>query len=219
MAMQYSCDYCGEPISDGRLMITLGVYGTAYLPDRGSTRYLSDHDETGRLGHYHASEERQCWLEMVDRIALVHAVSSDLGPDRDAVELRITQRQQRERERSERDERERDYRARVRDWHRRTREDRDALVVRALGRDRLTIRELMDRVNVALGSPTREEGWSTVDYGNTANIVKRLLREGRLQREREMFNKTHTRYRYFQRQALHGPIADLDRAYSDEGVA
>jgi hypothetical protein len=47
----------------------------------------------------------------------------------------------------------------------------------------------------------------------------RLLREGQVERQAERFNKSHTRYRYSCRRALEGPIADLDRAYRDDGEA
>jgi hypothetical protein len=77
------------------------------------------------------------------------------------------------------------------------------------------------RMNRELGFPEPERGTYAprAVYGNELRaLVMRLFRDGQLKREAETFNKTHTRYRYFRRRGLEGPIVDLEQAYHDEPV-
>lgn len=98
-------------------------------------------------------------------------------------------------------------------WKRMPRERREALAFQALGDNRLVIREITDRINAELGYPQQPGG---AVYGNeVASLVKRMCRQGQLEREPETFNVNHLRYRYFRRRGLEGPIADLERALSD----
>ena len=106
-------------------------------------------------------------------------------------------------------------------WKRMPRERRETLVLHVLGDDRLVIREITGRMNAELGYP-QSEGESRVRalYGSeVTNLVKRLWREGQLEREAETFKVNHTRYRYSRRRGLDGPIADLERAFRDDEAA
>lgn len=108
-------------------------------------------------------------------------------------------------------------------WRRVPRDERGRLVFEVLADERLLIREITERVNTALGYPDRDEdGWRSVRAvfeSEIRNLVTRLVRDGELEREPEPFNKTHMRYRYSRKRRLEGPIADLDRAYSDDDEA
>ena len=101
-------------------------------------------------------------------------------------------------------------------WQQMPRERREALLFQALGDERSVIRELTDRMNRELGYP-RVEGAYRVRalYGNeVGSLVKRLWRSGQLDRDAEIFNVNHMRYRYFRKRRLDGAIADLERAYN-----
>jgi hypothetical protein len=207
MTTLHSCDYCGELITDD-LMVEFQASGSVHSPDRPSgRRYVA-----GDIGHYHATEDQPCWAEMFDRVRLIHAVSSDLGPDREALERRIDQRAERGRERAEQSELMLEHKARMRGWQRRPQGDRDRLLLDALGEDCLTIRELTARLNAALDSP--QDRWPTVYESTVAKMARRLLSAGEFERIGEPF-KGKVRYRYFRCRGQ-GPTAELERAYRGE---
>ena len=185
MATQITCDYCGEPIADPHLMVRLRSNGHEYSSTPwGWELVLQD------VGHYHASEDQQCWAEMFDRLALVHAVSSDLGPDREAVERRIERRRQRDRNAELREQQNR----RAHAWRRLPQERRDELLLQALGEQRLTIPELTSQLNAGLDAPT--DGWPTLYSSTVASMVRRLVAVGEFDRIGEPF-QGKIRYRYF----------------------
>jgi hypothetical protein len=136
-----------------------------------------------------------------------------------------------DREREEKERREEWYEERRRCrgeaegvWRRVPRDRRDSLVLEVLGDERLIIREITERMNAALGYPESRDadGYRSpcaVYQCEIQNLVARLLRDGQLEREPETFNKTHMRYRYSRKQALDGPIVDLERAYRDDSEA
>ena len=181
MAMQYSCDFCGEPIQDGRFRVELEVSGHAR---RG---YV--HRD---LGHYHASDERPCWEEMVDRIQLIHAVSSELGPDRQAIERRIELRAADDRGREERDASWQRYRELREAWRAMGRDARESLLLDVLGDDRLTGTELAEKMSVMFGaSDERRPVLQSSDIRRMADAMTGTT----LERIAEPFKGT-LRYRY-----------------------
>lgn len=130
-------------------------------------------------------------------------------------------------ESAERPKSAREQRAEAEDaWNRLARERREVLLLQALGDERLIIRELVERMNAELGFPQQKGEYRIrALYGpEVTGLVRRMWRQGQLEREAETFNVNHTRYRYSRRRGLEGPIADLERALcdvpvSDEGVA
>lgn len=99
----------------------------------------------------------------------------------------------------------------ARDWCRHPMAQRRHDVLNALGDDRLTKREIHERV--ADASPD-DKVWMS----NVETAVAGLWRQGELSREPESF-RGKTRYRYFRRTDLDGPIADLDRQFGEESGA
>ena len=188
MTKQYSCDFCGEPITDAD-PVTLSASGHTYDRDGDRIGYIY----SPGVGHYHCTEDRPCWVEMLDRIQLIHAVSSDIGPNREAVERRIEQRAERQRKNEEHDERWRQHRERQAEWRSRRPETRETLLLNAFGDERLTIGEVANRINAELGcSP---DAVPTLDPSDVRRLAMRLLDAGQLEREPETF-RNKTRYRW-----------------------
>jgi hypothetical protein len=98
-------------------------------------------------------------------------------------------------------------------WRLMPRARRESLLFTALGDERLTIREIALRMNAQLGYAPEDR---VVPEYETRPLVRRLFRNGHVEREPETFNKTRTRYRYFRKRGLAGPIVDLERAYHDD---
>jgi ribonuclease D len=128
-------------------------------------------------------------------------------------------RDDKEQERHERHERTQDRYAAEAEatdaWRRTPAAARESLLLRVLGDERLILRQLTSRLNAELGYPTGK-GCSVYE-NNVRNLATRMLRAGQLEREAETFNKTHTRYRYFRKRTLEGPIIDLERTYQEGG--
>ena len=101
-------------------------------------------------------------------------------------------------------------------WRRTRTEQREALLLRVLGDDRLVIREMAARMNAELGYT--EEGARAVGEYEARPLVTRMFRAGQLDRVEERF-KNKPRYRYFRKQTLDGPIAELERTYRSGEVA
>jgi hypothetical protein len=110
---------------------------------------------------------------------------------------------------AERDE----YRQRRAVWKGLGREQRERYLLDVLRDERRTIPELTNRLEDHLQG---EFGPCAVYIGDVRTVVTRMLHAGQLLPEPETFNKTHTRFRYFRKRGLDGPIADLERAYHDE---
>ena len=98
-------------------------------------------------------------------------------------------------------------------WSSLSTDDREREVLDTLASDRLTIAELTERLQA------KHEPDLRVYQSYVQSVVKRLLRERKLDRAPETFRKTHRRYRYFRWVALDGPIVGLDRVFhGDEAV-
>jgi hypothetical protein len=131
------------------------------------------------------------------------------GPDEDEeveeVEAKETQEERRERRLRERLEKEAA-------WKRVPAAERDRILLEVLGEDRLTIRELTERMRSELPRCDLYES-------HVGRLVGRLFKEAReLDRAADPRKKGRPRYLYFRR-GLEGPIADLERTFheSDEG--
>src|SRR5262249_32214800 len=110
------------------------------------------------------------------------------------------------RQRDQQSERERDHRERERAWRRIPQEQRDELLLRALGGEGLTVREVTARLNAEVGSPAAEDGWATVPPSTVIQMAKRMLRVGHLERVGEQF-QGKVRYRYFRHHASSEAVA------------
>lgn len=190
MTTHITCDYCGELIDADDTWAQIKVAGDLWDQAGESFRYVYG----ARIGHYHTRpghDSASCYRRTLDAI---YAAQRRAGSnDRAAAETA---------------------------WRQMPRERRETLVFQALDDDRLTIRELTERLGRALGCSAPDQlgrlPLSAYQSG-VGNLVKRMLREGQLGREPETFNKTHRRYRYFRRRELEGAIAELDRAYREIG--
>lgn len=92
-------------------------------------------------------------------------------------------------------------------WRRIPAHERDRLVIQLLGSERLTVSELTRRLRTELA------GTTDVLYPGSAEvrpILKRLMTARELDRA-PADRAGRTRYRYFRRTELSGPIADLER--------
>ncbi|MGH2916437.1 MAG: hypothetical protein ACRDMX_15770 [Solirubrobacteraceae bacterium] len=98
-------------------------------------------------------------------------------------------------------------------WRETLPERREALLFQALADDRLTRREIAERMSAELGFDPELFSLSENDIGG---LVKRLWTARELEREPEVFRVNHVRYRYRRPRGLDGPIADLDRVYRDD---
>jgi hypothetical protein len=97
-------------------------------------------------------------------------------------------------------------------WREMPMERRESFLFQALRDERLTLREITARLNVVLDAP---EGEFIVYQSNVRSLVMRMLRAGQLERVAETF-KNKTRFRYFRKRGLDGPIVDLERAFHDD---
>jgi len=182
MAMLAQCDFCGETIANERLMIRLTASGGAYDP-----RYQSERGSVyGDVAHYHATEDRPCWAEMLDRISLIHDVSSSLGPSTTDLERRA-------REKAEKESWNKKWLERKNAWRRISTEQRESFLFQALANDRLLVRELASRMNAHLGFSSEDQA---VGEYELRPLVKRMFDAGELVREGESF-RGKIRYRYF----------------------
>jgi hypothetical protein len=212
---KYSCDFCGEPIVDEKLMVTLSARGNAYDPDGiwgdpgARYRWVS-----GDVGYYHATEDQPCWGEMLDRLSLIHSVSSDLGLTAEDLNRR-EQREQHQWEKNEGQlalERSREF---ENEWRNMPWETRERVVLAALGDDRASARELATRMNAHLG-------WSDllfppINSAAARSVAMRLLARGELARETTGTRRGRTGlYEWHRKRALEGPILDLERAYNHD---
>jgi hypothetical protein len=89
---------------------------------------------------------------------------------------------------------------------------RERRLLEVLADNRLTIRELRERLNERCGPDSL-----SLDESQARSLVYSMFKSGELDRCGERFARTRTRYRYFRRTDLTGPIAELDRAFEQEG--
>jgi hypothetical protein len=213
MAKQYTCDFCGQSITDDRLMVVVRATGNQSDSDGcwggPGNRYIW---VSGEVGHYHATEDEQCWGEMLDRLGLIHDVSSSLGATTLELQQRREHRVEQARDATERDEQHSEYLERRRSWRQSPMAYRERVVLEALGDGRMTLGELSTGMNEALG-------WSAnrVIYEAAASsLARRMVASGQLGREPEEF-RGKVRYRYFAKRTLEGPIVALDDALGVDG--
>lgn len=107
-------------------------------------------------------------------------------------------------------EREREINRRRGGWNLTPIATREHLLLNALGDDRLTVSDLVPRLNAELGAPA---GLTVVPESGVRSLVSRMHHAGELERAGEPF-RGRVRYRYFRR-PLDGPSADLERAFHD----
>jgi hypothetical protein len=68
------CDYCGEPIEEDERHVVISARGSQEITyDRLGWEVANE-----LLGHFHATLERCCYDELVDRMLLVMETHSDL---------------------------------------------------------------------------------------------------------------------------------------------
>jgi hypothetical protein len=192
--MSFYCDWCGELIGEKLGLVTLVVDGN----------YSDAWPIYDRRRHFHAGSRA----------------------DDDSCILRALAPVDEHRPKGDHESRQQERAARQADvdrgetvWKETSRERRETMVLQALGDERLVIREVSDRMNAELGFPPSTRGnyvLRPIYPSYVGSLVKRMWRQGQLEREPETFNKTHTRYRYFRKRSLDGPIADLERVYQDD---
>lgn len=102
-----------------------------------------------------------------------------------------------------------EHRELARTWDRVPRQRRESLIFQVLGDEQLTVRELTERLD-----PLLAPGW--IYQSSVASMVRRMFQQGHLDRIVESY-RNKPRYRYFRKAGLDGPIADLERAYHDNG--
>ncbi|MEJ7785437.1 MAG: hypothetical protein WKF96_11575 [Solirubrobacteraceae bacterium] len=168
MGAHYVCDYCGEPITDGRRDASMFVIGQGFHRD------------------YHSGT---CW-------EIVRGALDSLCGD--------SQRHESLAEFHER------WRASRAGWTGLSQLERDRLLIGMIGNDRLSIKELIDRL-------ATEPDRSNVLYSDLYPPLKALLVAGELDRVSEPYGRKGSRtiHRYFRQTELRGPIVDLDRAFND----
>jgi hypothetical protein len=139
----------------------------------------------------------------------------NLAEVRDELKDIRAEEERRKRTHEQHQEQRRRERAERRDvWRRTPKTRRENLVLNALRDDRLTHREVADRVDADLREGV--EGERLVYESYTRLVVMRLFKEGQLEREPDEACKK-LRYRYFRKRRLEGPIVDLERVYHENG--
>lgn len=94
-------------------------------------------------------------------------------------------------------------------WTKLSMPERNRLTLELLGEDRLTVREVMDRLRGELG----ESAVSDVD---ARGVLKRLLDAEEVHRKLDPNSGGTVRYRYFRNTQLLGPIVDLERTFHEQ---
>jgi hypothetical protein len=110
------------------------------------------------------------------------------------------------------------WRERRKQWRATPRDQRENLLLHVLGDERLTTGELAARMNRELDGDHSDGRLQTVASSDVGNLARRMFRDGQIEREPETF-RNKLRYRYTRKRGLAGPIADLERAYHDDGEA
>lgn len=95
-------------------------------------------------------------------------------------------------------------------WNATRGERRQRLILEALRSDRLTLREIAERLN-----GQHADRFGRVYDSMLRGEVYKMLAAGELEREREDF-KNKPRFRYFRKPGLTGPIAELDALLDDD---
>jgi hypothetical protein len=86
-------------------------------------------------------------------------------------------------------------------------EQREAYVFRFLGTERLSLGELTARMNEELKPEIH------VFKNRLSQLLKAMIADGQLERERDDRYPNQLRYRYFRKSTLEGPIADLQSQF------
>lgn len=95
-------------------------------------------------------------------------------------------------------------------WTGLTIDDRQNLIVSAIGGDRCSLHEITERVNQALVGPEAE--WRAVYEEGLRPVVLEIFERGEIDRDDDARTKRR-RFVYFRRRGLDGPIAELERAF------
>ena len=192
--MSYTCDWCGEPIEQKAGRADLIVEGL--FEEGGFDSLIHDNRR-----HFHCggrADEDSCMLRALRLIDNAGSRGTDNPPSDNPSRL-STDREPSWSERCER----------VEAWRAAPTAARESRVLQVLGDDALTQRELRNRL---------EEAGAALYERDIRYLLTRMLRAGQLDRVKEPFRQTG-RYRYFRRRGLEGPIADLERAFHDDGEA
>ena len=99
-------------------------------------------------------------------------------------------------------------------WRHKPMAYKEGIVIEALGDDQLTIRELTKRVNELVGWTTN----TCLYESNIDSLTRRLMAARQLDRIKVQIGAREI-WHYHRRRDLLGPIADLERAYRDDGEA
>ena len=101
-------------------------------------------------------------------------------------------------------------------WKATPAERRESLLLQVLGDEYLIIRELTSRLRTELGYLQEADG-ATVYDSDVRRQAEKMLHAGELDRLAERFGGgAKFRWRYFRKQALDGPIVDLERRFRDD---
>ena len=95
-------------------------------------------------------------------------------------------------------------------WKRLSRLDRERLAIEVIGEKHLTVSELTARIESELGG----RSVVSVYVSDVRPLLARLIGAGELDRFGEQW-RGRTRYRYFRRTQLSGPIAELERMFTE----
>lgn len=164
-------------------------YGEAHLSSTGL------HEDYGLaykdVGHFHAGrfrDEDSCLLQAI-RLIKERFGTMPRVVSEDAERIRLFELQ----------------RERRQEWQRSPWAYREGALFDVLADERLTISELTERLEL--------HGLYASDV---RTLLRRMVERRQLEREPEPF-RGKVRYRYFQRRGLEGPIADLERAFHNDG--
>jgi hypothetical protein len=188
MSLQYTCDLCGRPIAANDRMVTIEAHGHG-VDERGSGMYINQ-----QLGHYHGEPQDSgpsCYRRMLDAIT---------DQEEAARAWRASHEEWREARQA---------------WRDVPTARRESLLFHVLGEEQLLPREIFQRLADLLGSEPRRPAVYKEDI---VRLVRRLYAQGHLDRVFETFGPANarSRYRYFRRVELTGPIAELEQAYYDD---
>jgi hypothetical protein len=194
MSVSITCDWCGE-------LIEGEPHGPGWTRGEAHLEAMGMYDDRGviheQIGHFHAGSEfddDSCLLRALWALAEHHGVRIVTRRDR------LNQKVHESRERRDA-------------WFKMPWDVRERLLLEALGDKRLTVREIEQ------GMKALPEFGGEIYTNDVRALAERMISSGRLDRVNDPF-RNKPRWRYFLlTPSLDGPIADLERAYHDDGEA
>lgn len=181
MTTIYVCDLCGERIdANARYRVHVGPIGIGEDTLRRNGQFMF-HGEIG-------ADDKSCYAVFLDALEEALRSASSQRPE--------SPRARRERELAE-------MRARGEAWRATAGEQRQRLILEALGTERLTVGQIADRL-----TDQYREDYGKIFDATLRNEVRRMLNRGELDRVRAD-KDSRPRYVYFRKTDLSGPIADL----------